>query len=279
MNIANFKALLDILPYSGHCLSPQESLLIENSLIILQDEQKFDEIYFWGKIIGLEADYYIAFGYKKDCLKFRRFFYSQNGFDWMLIPNPKQEFFKACLMCDKMFQGDPGLVLDIEMQPTFKMKNYQTIQLSGEIVQLKEENRLSCVVKMISDETMLVPRGAIYMKTDENIVFNPLFHGLKHDEASLLSNYQLYREPKYKFNHNLLKRSVYNYSTDFLDTVDTFVPVNKSFSITMERDDELILFKSLHWMGAVAMHEIGKSVFAYSYFGDGKKNHDVLFMV
>lgn len=280
MDVSKFKNLLDLLPATGHSLSSEEALLIENSLLLLQNDQKFDKIFFWGKILTVSPlDYYIAFGYRKDCLKHRRFFYSQNNIDWHFLPSVNETARETSLMCNEMFQGDPGLVTDVKMKPDFEFHDDRIKQNPVTTVKkLKEEQRLACVVHMISDTTMLVPRGALYNDVNEIITFNPMFYGLSREDAAELKNYQLFREPVNQYNYNVLKRATYNYSTDFLDTLDSLVPVNKGFGLTWERGNRVVILQSLQWIGAIFLHEIQSPLFLFCYKGDGLMNHDVLFM-
>lgn len=278
MDVSKFKNLSNLLPYAGQSLSPEEALLIENSLLLLQNDQKFQKIFFWGKLLTISLDYYIAFGCKDDCLRHRRFFYSQNMIDWMFLPNVSKSAYETSLMCDQMFEGDPGLVLDVKMTPSFALIDDRIKQTDGVVKKLKEEQRLACVVQMISDATMLVPRGALYNAVNEVITFNPMFKGLSRADSKELKTYQLYREPVNKYNYNLLKRASYNVSTDFFDTLDSLVPVNRNVSLTYERDDEVVVLKSLQWIGATFLHEIESPLFMFCYIGGGKINHDLLFM-
>lgn len=70
----------------AHCLCPSKIALIKHSLIILQTESKLKNIYFWGRLNGIENDYYIAFGYTKSLLSDRSYFYSKDCFEWYLLP-------------------------------------------------------------------------------------------------------------------------------------------------------------------------------------------------
>lgn len=107
MNIIYIREGLDLLSYTGCPLLNQEKLtLIENSLIILQSENKFPTIYFWGCISAIENDYYIAMGYLKDCLRGRRFFFSINCLHWYLLPSPNPEQYEASQLAASDFQGD-----------------------------------------------------------------------------------------------------------------------------------------------------------------------------
>lgn len=281
MNINNFHEGLSILSYTGYTLTHEQTALIENSLIILQNENKFRDIFFWGRINGIENDYYIAFGYLKDCLRGRRYFYSTNCFDWYLMPPHNPDMYETCLLSTSKFQGDPTLVLDVLMDPIFISNDSEPIgAATPEVRKLKEEDRLSCIVNLITDESAILPRGAIYKRVDRKTIYSPLFHGLSRLDAEDINNYQLYRAPRHTWNYNLLKRQDYNFPTDFLDTLDAIIPsAETSFSLTMEKDPGIVIIKSLHWPGMMFYHKTGTSKHGFCYLGDGRKNFDLLFMI
>ena len=132
---------------------------------------------------------------------------------------------------------------------------------------------------MITEESALLPRGALYKRVDRKTVYNPAFNGFKSHEAKEIINYQLYRMPRNKWNANLIKRQCYNYTTDFFDTVDSLVPAENSFSITTNRDNHIVFVKSLHWPGMFFFHKLMSKKHGFVYFGDAKKNYDILFML
>lgn len=146
-------------------------------------------------------------------------------------------------------------------------------------MKLKEEDRLSSLVNLITDESALLPRGALYKRTDSKTIFNPLFNGISQIEAVNMSNYQLYRLPREKWNYNLLKRQNYNYPTDFLDTIDNIIPEKNSYSTVIEKYNEIIFLLSLHYVGMIFYHKLHTKLHGFCYFGNGKKNFDLLFML
>ena len=115
MNIEYFREGIDIVASSGMKLTPEQILLIENSLIILQNENHYRHIFFWGRINGIENDYFIAFGYTTDCLVERKFYYSINCFEWIILPPSCHQFNEACIYCLEMFIGDPSVSITIEL--------------------------------------------------------------------------------------------------------------------------------------------------------------------
>lgn len=123
MNIEYFSEGLEYLLYTGHKLSHEKKFLIENSLILLQNENHFANIYFWGRINGIAKDYYIAYGYKADCLRDRKFFYSTDCYQWQLLPfvqSPK--VFQATILCREPFYGDP-----LSTSTTKLVSNYENV--------------------------------------------------------------------------------------------------------------------------------------------------------
>lgn len=87
MNIEYLKESIDALSHEyAHCLCPGKIALIKHSLIILQTESKLKNIYFWGRLNGIENDYYIAFGYTQNILNNRRYFYSKDCSEWCYLP-------------------------------------------------------------------------------------------------------------------------------------------------------------------------------------------------
>jgi radial spoke head protein 9 len=265
MNVANLKESSELMSSDGYKLNHQHAALIENSLILLQRDNKFLHVFWWGRISGFEADYFIAFGYKNNILFNKKFFYSLNCVDWYLLPPAKPELFDPSTHCMLKFQGDPTHI--------------QFCDGNNAKIHMKEEDRLACVVHLITEEAALVPRGAFYKRTDQEITMNPLFRGLTCTDAQSFTNYQLFRAPRNRYNYNLLKRQHYNYATDFFDTLDDVLPVNKSFAIRLDRNKEVVFLKSLHWPGMNFFHKCSTAVHGFRYMGDGIKNMDLLFMI
>lgn len=116
MNISNFKENLNYISYCGISLSPEEATYLENSLIILKSDNKFKETFFWGRINGIRNDYFIAFGYHKNCLTGSKFFYSVNcKGEWVLLPDIQPDNDRLCLLNQNLFQGDVGAIEDVIM--------------------------------------------------------------------------------------------------------------------------------------------------------------------
>lgn len=75
MESGNLHLNVDYVGSSGIILSPERKAALQTSLVILQNENKFNKVYFWGKIVGVSDDYYIAQGVYKDEFVGKRTFY------------------------------------------------------------------------------------------------------------------------------------------------------------------------------------------------------------
>lgn len=126
-------------------------------------------------------------------------------------------------------------------------------------------------------ESAVVPRGLLYRQIDGCIVYNPCFRGLNRLDISQVINFQLLRNPVNDYNRNLAKREVYNYQTDFFDTIDDLIP-SKSFAMTINQRD-VCLLRSLKWPGMIFFHKLNTMYQGFVYLGNGRDNLDLLFML
>lgn len=110
MNLNHILQNHDLIGQFGHILSTEESLILHNSLLILQNENHFKQVFFWGKIYGVEKDYYIAYGYERDILTGKVFYYSTNCMDWGLLPKPSQNGEMLSVLSYSTFQGKANIL-------------------------------------------------------------------------------------------------------------------------------------------------------------------------
>lgn len=98
-----------------HLLAANRITLLKHSLIGLQRQNQFTNVYFWGRIDGLDKNYYIAFGYTDDCLCKRCYFYSHDCVEWFLLETwHKWEQIDNTFVWD-MLQGDVSFVHRMKM--------------------------------------------------------------------------------------------------------------------------------------------------------------------
>lgn len=261
----------------GHVITTEESMILHNSLLMLQNENHFRKIYFWGRIFGVEKDYYISYGYVKDALMGRVYYYSTNCMDWGLMPMPTEDAKLLTSLCTTKFQGDPALVIDILLEKDEIALGNPPLKAS-QVRRLKEEDRLSATVHTITYEAAAMPRGALFKRPDGVVVENLNFEGLTPLEAQEIKCFLHLRVPTQKWNSNLLTRRDYNYAMDFLDPCDMDIPQG-CFSLQISLGGLLAIFKSLYWPGCICYHHIGTPKYGFVYFGHGKKVLDLPFML
>ncbi|EFA02731.1 radial spoke head protein 9 homolog [Tribolium castaneum] len=276
MNLNEVLDSLHVSEQSGHVISTEEGIILHNSLLILQNENHFRKIFFWGRICGTDNDYYVVYGYRSDALHDRIFYYSTNCLNWGLLPKPKDYALKLTPLCTARFQGDPALVLDVLLEKD--EISFGDPLPEPQVKKLKEEDRLSATVHLINQEVAVVPRGALYKRTDGVIVENRAFEGLTPLEARELKSFLHFRQPTRKWNTNLLTRDDYNYAIDFLDPLDVDIPEG-CWLQNFTAGEEMVVLKSLYWPGMVFFHEIKTPKYGFVYFGTGIKCLDVPFFL
>ncbi|KAF2882350.1 hypothetical protein ILUMI_23834 [Ignelater luminosus] len=276
MNLDSILNALEIVGHHGNIISTEESIVLSNSLLLLQNENHFRKVYFWGRIFGADKDYYIAYGYVKDALLGKIYYYSTNCVDWGLLPQPTDYAKTLVPLCTTKFIGDPATVIDILID---KEETSLGKVLTGPIVRkLKEEDRLSATIYLINEDACVVPRGALFKRSDGVVVENLNFDGLSALESQEIRCFLHFRSPHQKWNTNLLTRVDYNYAFDFLDTIDTDIPKG-CWTIQQCAGGILTLVKSLYWPGMVIYHYVETPRYGFVYFGHGKKILDLPFML
>ncbi|KAL1139401.1 hypothetical protein AAG570_006385 [Ranatra chinensis] len=300
MDISQLPRSLQVLVHSGITLSTEMCSILKASLTILQKENRFKRTYFWGQILGIDADYYIAYGYENDILQERIFYYSLNGEDWLRLQKPKKPNFYLTSISSTRFQGDPSLRLPIfddaptsffsqnaergagDQQKQVNSNNIEPVDMSlptTECYELKEEDRLACTVQQINQEACVIPRGALIKRINCRVVPNEAFKGLDWDEATRLQSYFHFRVPLQKWDKNLTYRRDGDYSLDFMDPICIDVPSEGECWSLRINAANIIILQNAYWPGLTFYHKIKTSDFGCIYIGSGIKNLDVPFML
>ncbi|XP_069704381.1 radial spoke head protein 9 homolog [Periplaneta americana] len=282
MNINSLHSSLNYIAYCGNTLTNEQCVILQNSLIILQNENNFANVFLWGRIFGLDNDYFIAFGYEKDALKGRIFYYSTDLTNWGILPVATKRAKRLALLSSTRFQGDAALQLDVNIKYPIEVDYASNEKESSEeplSEVLKEEDRLAATVALISDESAVVPRGALLKRTDRCVVQNLAFKGLSSAEAQQLNSYQHYRIPQQRWNTNLLVRQDYNFAIDFLDTIDIDISAERCWSLKFQQGGQFSTLQNLYWPGMIFYHSISTSDHGFIYIGNGRKNMDLPFMI
>ncbi|KAK2152256.1 hypothetical protein LSH36_334g04014 [Paralvinella palmiformis] len=267
---------IDYVGTAGIILSPEQKAALQTSLTILQSNQKFSRVYFWGKILGVKDDYYIAQGVGSDEFSERKILYSKDCIRWGLLPPATDEMREKAKLAKGRFTGDPSF--EFEHTEIKKIGEGDDATEEEETITIKEEDRLAAVISEIDSDVRIVPRRS-YIKTPTGQGFvNRSFEGLSVSEAAKLCNYMHFRNPKQLQEKSLLQRANLDKAIDFMDPVDEDIPKG-SWSLQFERGSGLVLLRSVLWLGYVFYHVPGTRHYGSIYVGTGEKNMDLPFML
>lgn len=256
---------------NGMMLTSELISLLQNSLTLLQVENHFLHVQYWGQLYAIDADYHVAVGIGADAMADRKYFYTSDFKFWALLPKAKKKYKTLSLLTMFPFRGDPSLkikVLDESLEET----NPDRCQY------MKEESRLAATISNICDEAEICARGQLIKQPDGTVVISPNFYGLTGPESKQLKSYLHIRLPQQRWNTNLLTRQDYNYSMDFLDSIDQDIPKG-CWNLSIEQAGAVAYLKSLYWPGMVYFHKVKTSDAGFLYVGNGRKNLDVPFLL
>lgn len=276
MDSQDLRLTVEYVTTSGIVLSAEQKAALESSLVILKSNHKFDKVYFWGKIIGVKDDYFIAQGVHSNEFEDRKNLYSKNLVSWGLLPPATKEMIDKAHLAKGRFTGDPSF--EFEHTEIKKIGEGEEQTEEEETVTIKEEDRLSAVIAEIDSDVRIVPRAS-FVKTATGPVYeNRSFEGLSISEAAKLSSYMHFRQPLDMQCKSLLEKADLDPSVDFMDALDKDVPKG-SWSLQFERGSGLVTLRSLSWLGYVFFHVPGTRRYGSMYVGTGEKNMDLPFML
>ncbi|KAM8937889.1 radial spoke head protein 9 homolog isoform 2-T2 [Lycaon pictus] len=213
---------LELASGSGQGLSPDRRASLLTSLTLVKRDYRYSRVLFWGRILGLVADYYIAQGLSEDQLAPRKTLYSLNCMEWSLLPPATEEMAVETSVVKGRFMGDPSH--EYEHTELQKMKEGEKVFEEEVVVQIKEENRLVSVIDQIDKAVAVIPRGALFKTPFGPIHVNRTFEGLSLSEAKKLSSYFHFREPVELKNKTLLEKADLDPSLDFMDSLEHDIP-------------------------------------------------------
>jgi radial spoke head protein 9 len=75
MDSRNLHLSMDYVGTSGVIINTEQKAALQTSLMILKHENKFERVFFWGKILGIKDEYLVAQGVGKDEMAERKTFY------------------------------------------------------------------------------------------------------------------------------------------------------------------------------------------------------------
>jgi len=271
----------------GSVLNCQELVGIRSALTVLKHDQKFQQVYFWGKIFGLDpepaSDYYIAYGLQEPEFEFpaKSFYYAGADFDFKPLPALNIETAEKLLALglDGPFCGKPDKIIEPEVEgeepPAEEGEEGAEVDKPRK---LNELDRLSQVVQEIDFDTAVVPKGAYMLNEAHVVVPSTDFKGLGATEATLLEKYAHFRPPASIAALRALARTDAEFYASFLDPLETDLPKG-CWAMRQDNAASVVILRSLIWPGYIAYHQAGTTKFGGCYFGYAQKSRDLPFML
>ncbi|XP_054710247.1 radial spoke head protein 9 homolog [Uloborus diversus] len=254
----------------GLFLTTEEQLLMQLSLPQLQNENKLESVAFLGKIFGKNSDYYIAQGRGNDFIRNKHSFYSLDGETWNLLFSASKEDLRKFHMVRTRFQGDPTYV-----------HRFRERTQEGKKSTIKEENRLSAMVKLMDFETAIGPKNVLIINAQGIVKRNTYFKGLSKDDSLNLNSYLHYRLPDSDVSFAptaLLCPVGGDVAMDFLEPISMDYPPG---CWVMHNDslEEVVTLRNLWWPGFMFYYRPETSDYNSIYMGYGDRNDDLPFML
>lgn len=282
---------------------------LEMALGQLRCQVKACEVMFWGKICGLNQDYYIAVAvtYANQYeFPLKQFYYTLSNtpdFAFKEMPTlglPDAEQDLALDVDSAFFKGEPASLLgggpvegeeeeeapkeeDPEEEEGDEKKAKDSDESEEEEIKipkkkLTELDRLATVVLAIENDCQLCPVGAFRMTPEHQLRRVAAFCGLRGEEACELKNYMHFRNAQTQEKKQNLDKPDAPFQADFLESIDCDMPKG-CWNIQSSERGETALIRSLNWPGYQFFHRKSSSMFGGMYIGDGLKSQEVHFIV
>ncbi|XP_028997821.1 radial spoke head protein 9 homolog isoform X2 [Betta splendens] len=268
---------LELVAGSGQTLNMEERSALQTSLVIVQKNYQFHRVLFWGKILGLKKDYFVAQGRGEDELTDVKNLYSLNCMNWFLLPPASDSMINDVFKAAKgRFVGDPSHVYEhIEVRRRGEGEDAEVEEI---VTKVNEESRLVVTIHQIDQEVSVVPRGAFVKNPHGLVQINRSFGGLSYSEAAKLDNYFHFSQPKNLKKKSILEMGELNPAIDIFDVLSDDIPKG-SWSLQFESAHKVCILRSLLWLGLTFYHVPMSPQHGYIYIGYGTKNLDLPFML
>jgi len=244
MDIGRLQQIIEQVPNQGILLSLPETIRIGCSLKLLQNQVRSEAMFFFGKILAIQADYYIAFSTEHNRYYPSMFFCSTNCIDWFSITKVEDSLREEAIHIREPFTGK--LISEFELP-------------SGRLV--TEEQRLAAILDTLLHDCLLFPRSYLIQTALNFVIPNPLWSGIPLEESNKLSQFRHWVQRETP--PTLLEKALSNPALDFT------LPLNDlngwRFVQTTNLDE--VQLRSVHWPGF--LFSLCGTEFSNCYFGHG----------
>lgn len=235
--------------------------------------------------IGSVKDYFIALGlnFNGEAKFASKTFYWCSSTNWNFASMPTICSKGAEILSEfnGLFTGEHSKILK-EGEAEEGKANYTfengTLVLSNQAKNITELDRLAYVVNEIENQCHLVPEGSLKFTPLHEVRRNEAFTGLDKEEATTLAKYQHFRKVQFKDKVDQMERDDSVFKHDFLDCIDND-EIKGSWTLHLDTTGSVANIRNLLWPGFYAYHKVGTTLYSNFYFGDGRKNNDLPFML
>lgn len=214
--------------FNGVTLNIEERMKLEIALNNLYMNIKSDEMWFWGKVIGIEKDYYIAVAiYFREHHLFpkRKFFFCNNSnYFFSEVPECLEYHAKDALKFNTYFIGNPDVILENYDENTEEIfeneEDEDTFNPNIKKKNFTESDRLAFFIRSVDNACCVVPEGAFKMLPVQEIRRNDNFNGLISADLTNLNKYLHFRTPENKDKIDLIAMGDAVKNLNFLDSLE-----------------------------------------------------------
>lgn len=263
---------------------------------------KSEELWFWGKIVGLENDYYIlkrvdyAGHYQFPSTQF--FWALSTDFVFRELPGLNSDHLADVNEVNTFFKGDPNVILkkyeeeeqdpvdikDDQIQADLEKRRLEDDYDSDEelvkevkkVLNFTELSRLSFIVRNIDFDTSAVPQGAFNLTPEHELRRAKIFRGLTKERAGRLENYMHFRDVVSQEKREYIEEDDAIFKEDLLDPLLSD-SLKGSWTIQVDASGSIANLRSLLWPGYFAFHKANTHFFGGVYVGEGIKEVNIAF--
>ncbi|KAJ1562537.1 Radial spoke head protein 9 [Nowakowskiella sp. JEL0078] len=268
----------------GITLNHEERTVIKSALDVKCQDEKLAKLCLWGKIYGVNKDYYVAQGFADHETWFtRKYFYSLDLVNWLQLNNVTNDEMIRIFEIQSRFYGDPAYEYPLPPKETPDETLPTTLaeepEQDASPMILNEEKRLAGVVALINYEALVVPRGAFYRNALGELKPNPSFEGLPKSQMNHLTSYFHFRA-----GYNGNKKSMLERAQFFDETIDVLQPLSEDeprgmWALQVERGGTVAILRNLIWPGFTFFHTSTPPKWGSIYIGTGQRNGSIGYML
>ena len=272
------------------------------------DKHDFEELMFWGRIEGMQNDYYICLGVTyTDKYEFpeKRFYWASSAdFKFNKFDKLNDQHFQTFAQVSGMFTGDPKKVL-INVEPPKPdaqeggAEGSADVPVPAEPVEkdplasteeedpnanfqprnLIEQDRLQFTVFAIENDCHIIPKGSYKLTDQHEIHRNNAYRGMDVESALLPASYMHFRSAQDHVKKAGLEKDDCVFKTDFLDEASNQLFKGALTGVKAGTKQNVALLRNHVWPGFTTFSVAGSKNFGSFYFGEGIKNMDLTFQI